>query len=97
MSDGSSHRLHAIIHGRVQGVGYRAFAIRSAQQIGLTGWVRNRYNGTVETVAEGDRTQLENYLKVLQRGPVSSNVTKIDEEWSAPTMEFDQFKIKMTV
>ncbi|MEJ2485948.1 MAG: acylphosphatase [Anaerolineales bacterium] len=97
MSDGSSHRLHAIIHGRVQGVGYRAFAIRSAQQIGLTGWVRNRYNGTVETVAEGDRTQLENYLKVLQRGPVSSNVTKIDEEWSAATMEFDQFKIKMTV
>jgi acylphosphatase len=97
MSDGSSHRLHAIIHGRVQGVGYRAFAIRSAQQIGLTGWVRNRYNGTVETVAEGDRTQLENYLKVLQRGPVSSNVTKIDKEWSAATMEFDQFKIKMTV
>ncbi|MEJ2512120.1 MAG: acylphosphatase [Anaerolineales bacterium] len=97
MSDGTSHRLHAIIHGRVQGVGYRAFAIRSAQQIGLTGWVRNRYNGTVETVAEGDRTQLENYLKVLQRGPVSSNVTKIDEEWSAATMEFDQFKIKMTV
>ena len=97
MSDGSSHRLHAIIHGRVQGVGYRAFAIRSAQQIGLTGWVRNRYNGTVETVAEGDRNQLENYLKVLQRGPVSSNVTKIDEEWSAATMEFDQFKIKMTV
>ena len=96
MSDGSSHRLHAIIHGRVQGVGYRAFAIRSAQQIGLTGWVRNRYNGTVETVAEGDRTQLENYLKVLQRGPVSSNVTKIDEEWSAATMEFDQFKIKIT-
>jgi acylphosphatase len=96
MSDGSSHRLHAIIHGRVQGVGYRAFAIRSAQQIGLTGWVRNRYNGTVETVAEGDRTQLENYLKVLQRGPVSSNVTKIDEEWSAATMEFDQFKIKLT-
>ena len=97
MSDGSSHRLHAIIHGRVQGVGYRAFAIRSAQQIGLTGWVRNRYNGTVETVAEGDRTQLENYLKVLQRGPISSNVTTIDEEWSAATMEFDQFKIKMTV
>jgi acylphosphatase len=97
MSDGSSHKLHAIIHGRVQGVGYRAFAIRSAQQIGLTGWVRNRYNGTVETVAEGDRTQLENYLKVLQRGPVSSNVTKIDKEWSAATMEFDQFKIKMTV
>ena len=96
MSDGTSHRLHAIIHGRVQGVGYRAFAIRSAQKIGLTGWVRNRYNGTVETVAEGDRTQLENYLKVLQRGPVSSNVTKIDEEWSAATMEFDQFKIKMT-
>ena len=96
MSDGSSHRLHAIIHGRVQGVGYRAFAIRSAQQIGLTGWVRNRYNGTVETVAEGDRTQLENYLKVLQRGPVSSNVTKIDKEWSAATMEFDQFKIKLT-
>lgn len=97
MNNQPTHRLHAVIHGRVQGVGYRAFAIRTAQQIGLSGWVRNRYNGTVETVAEGDHAQLENYLKDLQRGPVSSNVTKIDEDWSPATMEFDQFKIRMTV
>jgi len=96
MSDKTPQRLHAVVHGRVQGVGYRAFAARSAQQIGLTGWVRNRYNGTVETIAEGDLSQLESYLRDLIRGPVSSNVTRVNEEWSEATLEFSQFKIRMT-
>jgi acylphosphatase len=96
MSNQNFQRLHAIVHGRVQGVGYRAFATRSAQQLELTGWVRNRYNGTVETVAEGERSVLETYLVDLKRGPASSNVTNIVEEWSPATQEFDQFKIRMT-
>ena len=96
MSTQTQHRLHAVIHGRVQGVGYRAFAAHSAKQIGLTGWVRNRFNGTVETVAEGDRSQLEQYLQNLQRGPGPSNVSQVDAEWSPATLEFDQFKVRMT-
>jgi len=96
MDQNANQRLHAVVHGRVQGVGYRAFAARSAMQIGLTGWVRNRYNGTVETVAEGNQLQLKNYLQDLKRGPGSSNVTRVDEDWSAATMEFEQFKVRMT-
>ncbi|NIW46792.1 MAG: acylphosphatase [Gammaproteobacteria bacterium] len=96
MSDHQTDRLSAVIHGRVQGVGYRAFAARSARELGLTGWVRNRFNGTVETVAEGTRPRLENYLRDLKRGPGPSNVTQIDEDWSPATKEFNQFKIRMT-
>lgn len=96
MSTQTQQRLHAVVHGRVQGVGYRAFAARSAKQIGLTGWVRNRFNGTVETVAEGELPQLERYLQDLERGPGPSNVTQIDKDWSPATMEFDQFKVRMT-
>ena len=96
MNEKSPQRLHAVVHGRVQGVGYRAFAARSAQQFGLTGWVRNRYNGTVETVAEGDRSLIENYLRELKRGPGPSNVSQIVEEWSPATLEFKRFKIRMT-
>jgi acylphosphatase len=96
MNNQNFQRLHAVVHGRVQGVGYRVFAARSAQQLGLTGWVRNRYNGTVETVAEGEPSGLKNYLADLKRGPASSNVTQITEDWSAATNEFDQFKIRMT-
>jgi len=96
VSTQTQERLHAVVHGRVQGVGYRAFATRSARQIGLTGWVRNRFNGTVETVAEGERAQLEQYLQFLHRGPGPSNVTHIDAEWSSGTMEFDQFKVRLT-
>jgi acylphosphatase len=96
MNETSPQRLHAVVHGRVQGVGYRAFAARSAQQIGLTGWVRNRFNGSVETVAEGDRNLLDRYLGELKRGPGPSNVSKIVEEWTPATLEFKNFKIRMT-
>lgn len=90
------HRLHAVIHGRVQGVGYRAFAARSAQVLELTGWVRNRYDGTVETIAEGERAKLEQFLRDLKRGPGPSNVIQIDEEWLPATGEFTRFNLRMT-
>lgn len=96
MNKNSPERLHAIVYGRVQGVGFRAFAARNAQKLGLTGWVRNRFNGTVETVAEGDHALLERYLRDLKSGPGPSNVTQVDQDWSQATMEFDGFKVRMT-
>lgn len=51
-------RLHAVVYGHVQGVNYRASALRQAQALGLTGWVRNGPDGTVEVVAEGSRASL---------------------------------------
>jgi acylphosphatase len=89
-------QLHAIIAGRVQGVGFRAFAEYSAQALGLKGWVRNRWDGSVETTAEGPRPALEQFLAALYRGPRSANVTDIDFDWLPGTGEFKDFRVRMT-
>ena len=91
-----TNRLHAVIHGRVQGVGFRAFTVSSAMRLNLTGWVRNRFNGTVETIAEGSQTALETFLKDLHRGPGPSNVTHVDADWQQPTGEFSNFRSRLT-
>jgi acylphosphatase len=89
-------RIHAVVHGRVQGVGFRAYTANSADRLGVTGWVRNRYNGTVETTAEGSQAELNVFLKDIQRGPGPSNVTKVDTNWQTATGEFSRFRIRMT-
>ena len=96
MSESEQVRLHAIIKGRVQGVGFRAFVLENAEAIGVTGWTRNRWDGSVEVVAEGDRESLERLLAVLRRGPRISNVTEIEEEWGATSGEFRSFRVKST-
>ena len=96
MEQTETKRLHAVIHGRVQGVGFRAFTISSAARLNLTGWVRNRFNGTVETIAEGSQIALETFLNDLRRGPGPSNVTNIDSDWQSPTGEFFDFRPRMT-
>lgn len=87
-------RLYAQIEGRVQGVGYRAFAIRKAEELGLAGWVRNRWDGSVEVVAEGQRPLLDKFLAALFTGPPSANVTRISPEWLAATGEFSRFSAR---
>jgi acylphosphatase len=62
-------RLHAVIRGDVQGVGFRYFIQRRAHQLGLQGWVRNNDDGTVELVAEGDKPQLEQLQMAAEEGP----------------------------
>jgi acylphosphatase len=89
-------RLHATVHGRVQGVGFRYFVVECANRLGLVGWARNRFNGTVEVVAEGPAETLENLAADLQRGSRSSNVTRVDTEYSAGTGEFERFSIRST-
>jgi acylphosphatase len=89
-------RLHAVIAGRVQGVGFRAFVERKAANLGLTGWVRNRWDGTVELVAEGDRPILDQFLAALRRGPAGAMVTQVKQEWQAATGEFWRFSVKST-
>ena len=76
-------RLRAIVHGRVQGVGYRYFARREAAARGLSGGARNLSDGTVEVVAEGDRPALEAFVQALWRGPTAAAVERVDCEWSA--------------
>ncbi|MEW5871325.1 MAG: acylphosphatase [Chloroflexota bacterium] len=89
-------RLHAIVEGRVQGVGFRYFVEETAVNLGLQGWVRNRWEGSVEVVAEGPRASLEKLLAALQRGPRAAFVSNIENRWLPPTGEFSRFYVRST-
>ena len=96
MTEQTFQRLHAIIEGRVQGVGFRYFVHESAISTGITGWVRNRWDRTVEVVAEGEHDILKSFLAALNRGPRASKVTNIKLDWQSATGEFNDFRIRMT-
>lgn len=87
-------RLHAVVEGRVQGVNFRYYTVRTARRLGLTGWVANRWDGTVETVAEGRREALEEFLAFLHRGSPAAVVLRVNARWEQPTGEFDDFKVR---
>lgn len=72
----TAYRL--IVHGRVQGVWYRNWTVNSAQDLDLTGWVRNRDDGTVEIHAEGEEEGLDRLAALAQDGPPATDVIKID-------------------
>ena len=86
-------RLHAVVRGDVQGVGFRYFVQRSAQQLGLAGWVRNNDDGSVELVAEGQRDALEQLKRALQQGPRMARVDRVDTQWSAGTGALRGFEL----
>jgi acylphosphatase len=75
MAGNTAKRL--IIHGRVQGVGYRYSMLARASRIGVTGWVRNRRDGTVEAVVAGPAAQLDEMIAWARQGPPGSKVTEI--------------------
>jgi acylphosphatase len=89
-------RLNARVEGMVQGVGFRAFVEQAAIARGLTGWVRNRWDGTVELAAEGPRPDLEDLLRVIRRGPRASTVRSVQIEWQTASNEFPGFMIRRT-
>ena len=73
--------LKAEIVGDVQGVGFRFFAERHARQLGLEGYVRNRYDGAVEVEAEGTAAALEQFLNELRHGPRMARVQDVRVNW----------------
>lgn len=97
MNQESSSRLHAIVDGHVQGVGFRMFVMDQAQNLKLTGWVRNTRSGKVEVTAEGSRSNLDALLSKLRQGPRSAFVTDVKLEWQDATGEFNRFDIHQTV
>ena len=97
MSDIDQTRLHANVYGRVQGVGFRAFVVETGVTLGATGWARNKWDGSVELVAEGDRRTLESLLAALQRGPRMAKVTRVDAEWQPASGDFNAFHVKSTI
>jgi acylphosphatase len=96
MTEPSPARLHAVIEGRVQGVGFRYFVLEVAELLGVYGWVRNRWDDTVEVLAEGEHSVLEKLLDALGRGPRGAYVTAVKADWEKPTGEFHNFRVAMT-
>lgn len=87
-------RLYAQVYGRVQGVGFRWFVQEHATRLGLTGYVRNLQDGSVEVVVEGEQSALEELLAfVLQVGPPGARVVEISVHWGEATGEFSEFSI----
>ncbi|MEW6240450.1 MAG: acylphosphatase [Chloroflexota bacterium] len=90
-------RLHVWVKGRVQGVGFRAFVMEAALATGVTGWTRNVGYDTVESVAEGPRTQVERFLQAVKTGPPASRVDRTLEEWEDSTGEFASFTVRRSM
>jgi acylphosphatase len=83
---------HIVISGRVQGVGFRYSMAEEAERLGITGWVRNRRDGTVEAVVDGD--EVETLLAWARRGPPSARVTGVAV--SETEGSFERFEMRAT-
>lgn len=91
---GEKVRLRATVHGRVQGVNFRYYTRQQARQLGITGYVRNLWDGTVEVVAEGERHNVTRLLSWLHRGPSMAFVEKVDAQWLPSIDEFQHFEVR---
>ena len=91
MPEDDKQQLHAIVTGRVQGVSFRYYAMLTANELRLTGWVQNLADGSVEVVAEGRKKALDRFLVFLTKGPPAAHVTHVEERWNAATSEFESF------
>ena len=86
--------LQAIVYGYVQGVFFRAFVSRRASELGLTGYVRNLPQGTVEVQAEGERNRLKKLIGYLKVGPPGARVERVATNWSKYTGNYSGFSIR---
>lgn len=86
-------RVHLLVSGRVQGVFFRQNTIERARGLGLTGWVKNRRDDTVELLAEGEREQLQKLVDWCHRGPRAAVVTNVQVSWEPGKGEFDNFDV----
>ena len=86
--------LHLYVAGRVQGVGFRFFALNRAKRYGITGWVKNLYDGRVEIEAEGRVPNLHIFLKDIKSGPSMSHVSNVVERWhETPRQRYSDFSV----
>ena len=82
-----------IVFGVVQGVGFRFFAVRKAHEYGLKGWVRNTYEGTVESEVEGEKSLILDYIEDLKAGPGGAGVENVKVEWKTFQNKYQDFQI----
>jgi len=86
-------RVHVLIEGDVQGVGFRFSTERVATKLGLAGWVRNRPEGAVEAVFEGERSVVDQMVAWCHRGPSSAYVNNVNVNWESPSGDLAGFRI----
>lgn len=81
------------VFGRVQGVGFRFFTLQEAKQIGVTGYVKNREDGSIAVVAQGSEAQIQQLRLWLSKGPRTSQVERVIEQNYQTNERFEQFVI----
>lgn len=86
-------QLHMVVRGRVQGVYFRASAQREARRLGVCGWVRNRADGSLEIVAEGEEAAVRDLHGWAQKGPSAARVDRVDTRWRSYVGEYADFRI----
>ncbi len=87
--------VRIIVTGRVQGVGFRYFTVRCANDLGLFGWVRNLPDGSVETAIQGQGEKVEEMIGLLRQGPGAANVSGLDiEEIESKSEELSGFAMR---
>ena len=89
-------RVHALVSGRVQGVGFRYFVRQAAGSAKLSGWVRNLADGRVEFAAEGVQAELEALLERVHQGPSGSRVEQLETSWGEIRDGFTDFRVRST-
>jgi acylphosphatase len=87
-------RLHIHIFGIVQGVFFRSNTLDTARRLGITGWVRNVPDGSVEVIAEGEHGALQELLDWCSHGPPSAEVSRLTHKWEENKDEFSAFRIR---
>lgn len=88
-------QLHFIITGLVQGVSFRYYAKKVAVKLGITGWICNKSNGTLEIVAEGNEDVLKEFLGWCRNGPEHASVTDVKAKWKEGKNEFKEFSVRL--
>lgn len=87
-------RAEIIVNGLVQGVGFRYFVLRKAEELGIKGYVENLFSGEVYAVAEGEKFLIEEFFNKLKIGPRSASVKSAKINWLEFKNEFSSFEIK---
>jgi len=90
----ATQALRFVVRGRVQGVGFRWFVEREAHVLGVSGWVRNNADGSVEVLAQGTRDQLLGLRSRLRQGPRAARVDDVEESEIGPVAGLTSFRIE---
>ena len=89
----ANKRVNLIVRGRVTGVFFRAAAQREAKRLGVAGWVKNRNDGSVELLAEGEEDAIKEIIGWAHHGPSAARVEHVDVRWRGYTGEYFDFQI----